>query len=70
MILVKIKGTVMTSQYGTLTTGTILRTNEAFAKHLVEEAFAADYVTVKIEDEGVDVSAGIQVKKRGRPAKE
>lgn len=44
-MLVKIKGTVITSQYGALSDGTLLRTSEAFAKHLVEEAFAAEYVT-------------------------
>ena len=43
-MLVKIKGTVITSQYGTLSDGTLLRTSEAFAKHLVEDANAAEYV--------------------------
>ena len=33
-----------TGPYGTLTDGTILRTSEAFAAHLVNECNAADYV--------------------------
>ena len=43
-VQVKIKGTVITAQYGTLSEGTILRTDAAFAKHLVEDANAAEYV--------------------------
>lgn len=46
-VTVKIIGQVMTAQYGTLNTGDILRTDAAFAKHLVEDCHAAEYVTVK-----------------------
>jgi hypothetical protein len=40
---------VVTAPYGTLTSGTILRTSPAYAKHLVEEAFAASYITTQTE---------------------
>lgn len=42
---VEITGLVSTSRYGNLETGDILRTDPAFAKHLVEEAGAAKYRT-------------------------
>ena len=45
LVKVKIKGTVMTSQYGTLSDGSILATDAAFAKHLVEDCGAAEYLT-------------------------
>lgn len=45
MIKVKITGTVVTAQYGTLSSGDVLTTNEDFAKHLVEECAAAEYLT-------------------------
>lgn len=45
LVQVKIKGIVTTSKYGTLTSGDILRTDAAFAKHLVDECGAAEYVT-------------------------
>lgn len=48
---VEILGTVTTSQYGTLTTGTILRTNPEFAKHLVDDCGAAKYIKQKIVKE-------------------
>ena len=44
MVEVEILGCVMTAQYGTLKTGDILRTNEAFAAHLVNDCSAAKYV--------------------------
>jgi hypothetical protein len=47
MVKVKIKATVITAQYGTLQSGDILNTNEAFAKHLVDDCAAADYLTVE-----------------------
>ena len=45
MVKIKITSTVITAQYGTLTAGDVLNTNEAFAKHLVEECCAAKYET-------------------------
>jgi hypothetical protein len=44
LVTVKIKGSVITSRYGALSTGDLLRTDAAFAKHLVEDCAAADYV--------------------------
>lgn len=44
LIEVEILTQAVTAQYGTLKTGDILRTDAAFAKHLVEDAFAAKYV--------------------------
>lgn len=43
-VKVKIRGIVATQRYGTLETGDILTTDEAFAKHLVEECGAGEYV--------------------------
>lgn len=40
---VEITGMVITQRYGTLNTGDILRTDAAFAKHLVEDAHGAQY---------------------------
>ena len=44
---VEITGMVITQRYGTLNTGDILRTDAAFAKHLVEEACGAKYTKAK-----------------------
>lgn len=44
---VEITGMVITQRYGTLNTGDILRTDPAFAKHLVEEAHGAKYTEPK-----------------------
>ena len=44
LVSVKIKGLVVTGQYGTLSDGTILRTSAEFAAHLVNDCNAADYV--------------------------
>lgn len=43
-VQVRIITTAITHQYGTLETGTVLRTSPEFAKHLVEEARAAEYI--------------------------
>ena len=40
---VEILGQVITAQYGTLSTGDVLRTSPEFAKHLVEDCAAAKY---------------------------
>lgn len=44
LVQVKITAMVITSQYGALEPGTILRTNEAFARHLVDECQAAKWI--------------------------
>lgn len=43
-VQVKIKGIVATQRYGTLESGDILRTDPDFAKFLVEDCQAADYL--------------------------
>ena len=43
-VQVKIRGMVMTHRYGTLSAGDVLRTDAAFAKHLVEDCAAAEYI--------------------------
>lgn len=45
LVQVKIRGTVVTARYGTLVSGDLLRTDAAFAKHLVEDCGAGEYVT-------------------------
>jgi hypothetical protein len=62
LVTVKIKGLVNTSRYGALSTGDLLRTDPEFAKHLVEECGAGEYVTGK--------AAEPEKPKRGRPAKQ
>ena len=42
-IEVEILGQVITHQYGVLNTGDVLRTDAAFAKHLVDDCGAAKY---------------------------
>lgn len=44
LVRVKIKGIVVTPQYGTLSPGDELRTDPAFARHLVEDCNAAEYL--------------------------
>ena len=44
MITVKITGTVITQRYGALSAGDIVRTDEAFARHLVEDCHAGKYL--------------------------
>ena len=47
-VQVKITGMAITQRYGTLSTGTILRTDAAFAKHLVEDCHAAEYLAAPV----------------------
>lgn len=44
LVQVNIKCTVVTARYGTLSGGDILRTDAEFAKHLVEDCGAGEYV--------------------------
>jgi hypothetical protein len=44
LVQVEILGLVVTHRYGSLKTGDILRTDAAYAKHLVEDCAAAKYV--------------------------
>lgn len=45
LVQVQITTTAVTSRYGTLVSGDILRTGAEFARHLVEDCKAAKYVT-------------------------
>lgn len=62
LIEVEILGQVITSQYGTLKTGDILRTDAAFAKHLVEDCAAAKYVNAPAK-KSAEVSTSAVVSK-------
>lgn len=57
LVEVKITSTVVTAPYGTLTSGTILRTSPAYAKHLVEDASAAKYITAPATTEAAPAPA-------------
>lgn len=56
---VEIIGQAITARYGTLNTGAILRTDAAFARHLVEDCGAAKYTQVK-------PAAAVEETKRGK----
>jgi hypothetical protein len=47
LVEVEITGMAITARYGTLSTGAILRTDAAFAKHLVEDCGAAKYTQAR-----------------------
>lgn len=49
LVAVRIITTVVTSQYGTLVNGDILRTSPEFARHLVEECKGAKYLEAQPE---------------------
>lgn len=50
LVTVKIRGTVVSARYGTLASGDLLRTDADYARHLVDDCGAAEYVTVKEYD--------------------
>ena len=45
IVQVRITGLISTTRYGNLSTGDMLRTDAAFARHLVEDCAAAEYIT-------------------------
>lgn len=47
LVEVEITSMAITARYGALKEGTILRTDAAYAKHLVDDCGAAKYVTAK-----------------------
>lgn len=51
IVTIRIRGIVATGRYGTLESGDLLRTDAAFAKHLVEDCAAAEYVTAPASPE-------------------
>lgn len=44
LVQVKIRGTVITARYGTLVSGDVLRTDAEYARHLVEDCSAGEYI--------------------------
>lgn len=48
LVQVRIRGTVVTARYGTLVSGDVLRTDAAFAKHLVEDCKAGEYIGAQV----------------------
>jgi len=65
-VQVRIITTAITHQYGTLETGTVLRTTPEFAKHLVEEARAAKYLGALPEDEPAPEQNDAPAQKRAK----
>ncbi len=71
MVEVEILGCVMTAQYGTLSTGDLLRTSEAFAKHLVEDCAAAKYtqaMPVEVAEEVAETAPAKRNKRKSKAA--
>lgn len=66
MTKVKIKGLVITNQYGTLKDGDILNASDDFAKHLVDDCKCADYV---VEKEPLKAEKKEAKKEVAKPAK-
>lgn len=64
LVSVKIKGIVSTVRYGTLESGDIIRTDAAFAKHLVEECCAAEYCDAAAAPSNEKVAVKIVRKKK------
>ena len=63
---VEITGQAITARYGTLNTGDVLRTDAAFAKHLVEDCSAAKYRTTV--GKPLEAENPVSRKKRDKPA--
>jgi len=66
IVEVKIKGTVVTARYGTLSSGEILRTDAVFAKHLVEQCGAGEYVDRVKEEAEAKVKQEAEVKSKAK----
>ena len=64
LVQVKITGTVDTARYGSLEAGDILRTDAAFAKHLVKDCGAAVY-----DKSGKDIKSDIKKADKNAAAK-
>jgi len=62
-VRVRITRMAMTAQYGTLNAGTVLHTSPEFAKHLVEDCDAAEY----IQTPAPETPAPETPKKRAKP---
>ncbi len=66
LVRVKIKGMVITAQYGTLTSGQILRTSREFAQHLVEQCNAAEYMDVDDPDAEAKAKAKAEAEEKAK----
>jgi len=62
-VQVKIKGIVATQRYGTLESGDILRTDTDFAKFLVEDCQAADYLDAQAAPAAAEAPSKAAAKK-------
>lgn len=49
LVAVRITGQAITNRYGTLSAGDVLRTDAAFAKHLVVDCGVAEYAKSTVE---------------------
>lgn len=56
LVELKITGTIVTSQYGALSEGDILRTSPEFARHLIDNCHAAEYVKAPVDKESAKQS--------------
>jgi hypothetical protein len=68
LVSITIRGTVITSRYGVLSSGDVLRTDAEYARHLVEDCKAADYTAAK-HTEADEPKAAPQAAAQGRPRK-
>ena len=64
IVQIRITSPVVTAPYGALMPGTILRTSPAYARHLVEEVFAAKYMAEPAEDQDAAAPAPKRTKKQ------
>jgi hypothetical protein len=68
LVSITIRGTVITSRYGVLSSGDVLRTDAEYARHLVEDCKAAEYAAAKSDAED-EPKAAPQTQAQGRPRK-
>ena len=69
MIEVEITSQAITAKYGTLMAGDILRTDAAFAKHLVEDCSAAKYRGAAPVEQEAPAEAPVPLAKPARTKK-
>lgn len=65
LVTVKIRGVVTTARYGTLVSGDLLRTDSEFARHLVDDCNAAEYVNAQPAAE-MEAAPPVRVKRKPR----
>ena len=61
---------VITARYGTLSNGDVLRTDAAFARHLVEDCAAAKYLDGRAVTSQVNSASSPVIKPKRRTKKE